>query len=295
MKCCMKLAYYCLLAMLILLQTPAQADDKDNAGADVGHDRVLRVCADPNNLPFSNRAGQGFENRLAKLLGQALNERVEYTWWAQRRGFLRATLNAGRCDVVMGLPSQDSMALTTAPYYRSSYVLVYRTDRHYGINSLDDLKLKHLRIGVHLIGNNSPPPAIALAHRGIIDNVVGYNIYGDYRKANPPLRLIKAVVQGDIDVAIVWGPMAGYFAKHEPVALTIAPLVNLTQDGLPFAFSIGLGVRKGDEVMKARLNAALARKHDAIRALLDTYNVPQVDVIQQPAPLAFRDQPATGE
>ncbi|OIQ70933.1 bacterial extracellular solute-binding protein, family 3 [mine drainage metagenome] len=189
----------------------------------------------------------------------------------------------------MGLPSQDGMALTTAPYYRSSYVLVYRADRNYGIRSLDDPKLKHLRIGVHLIGNNSPPPAIALAHRGIMDNVVGYNIYGDYRQGNPPLRLIKAVAQGDIDVAIVWGPMAGYFAKHEPVSLTIVPLVNSAQDGLPFAFSIALGVRKGDEVMKARLDAALARKHDAIRTLLDVYNVPQVDAVQQPAPLAFRD------
>ena len=289
MKDSLKLAHYGLLAILILLQPPAMANDKVNAGTGVDTGHVLRVCADPNNLPFSNHAEQGFENQLATLLGQALNERVEYTWWAQRRGFLRATLNAGRCDVVMGLPSQDGMALTTRPYYRSSYVLVYRADRNYGIHSLDDSKLKHLRIGVHLIGNNSPPPAIALAHRGIIENVVGYNIYGDYRQANPPLRLIKAVAQGDIDVAIVWGPMAGYFAKHEPVSLTIVPLVNSAQDGLPFAFSIALGVRKGDEVMKAQLDAALARKHDAIHTLLDEYNVPQVDAVQQPAPLTLRD------
>jgi len=279
----MKLSQYCLLAMLILLQAPAWSNNKANADAN----RVLRVCADPNNLPFSNQAGQGFENRLAELLGQTLGEKVEYTWWAQRRGFLRETLNAGRCDVVMGLPSTDTMALTTQPYYRSSYVLVYRTDRDYEIRSLDDPKLKHLRIGVHLIGNNSPPPAIALARRGITDNVVGYSIYGDYREANPPLKLVKAVAHGDIDVAIVWGPMAGYFAKQEPVALTIAPLANSAQDELPFAFSISLAVRKGDEAMKTRLNAALARQRDAIHALLDAYHVPQAEGPQKTSALGL--------
>ncbi|MDD5494576.1 MAG: transporter substrate-binding domain-containing protein [Dehalococcoidia bacterium] len=156
-----------LTFMLILLQASGCVD---NPVADEAN-CVLRVCADPNNLPFSNQAGQGFENRLAELLGQTLGEKVEYTWWAQRRGFLRESLNAGRCDVVMGLPSKDDKALTTHPYYGSSYVLVYRTDRDYGIHSIDDAKLKHLRIGVHLIGNNNPPPAIALARRGMTDNV----------------------------------------------------------------------------------------------------------------------------
>ncbi len=289
MNACLKRRYYCLLTMLAVSLPPAMANDKPRSGTNASNGHVLRVCADPNNLPFSNQAGQGFENKLAKLLGQTLNERVEYTWWPQRRGFLRATLDAGLCDVVMGLPSQDTMVLPTDPYYRSSYVLVYRTDRKYGIHSLDDPKLKHLRIGVHLIGNNSPPPAIALAHRGMIDNVVGYNIYGDYRKANPPLKLIKAVAQGDIDIAIVWGPMAGYFAKHEAIALSIFPLINTAQDGLPFTFSIGLGVRKGDEGMKDKLNAALALKHDSIQRLLDDYNVPQVNTVKQPAPVAFID------
>ena len=271
-----------LLLMLVLLQTPAWSDEQVDAN------RVLRVCADPNNLPFSNQAGQGFENRLAELLAQSLGQTVEYTWRAQRRGFLRETLNAGLCDVVMGLPSKDDKALTTHPYYRSSYVLVYRSDHDYGIRSLDDPKLKRLRIGVHLIGNNSPPPALALARRGMTDNVVSYSIYGDYSEANPPLQLVKGVAQGDIDVAIVWGPMAGYFAKDEPVPLTIVPLTYSQQDRLPLAFSISLAVRKGDEILKAQLNDALSRNRDAIRTLLDGYHVPQVDNLHKTAFLTFR-------
>ena len=235
-----KLACECLIAMLILVQGLAIAEGKVITRNTISSGHVLRVCADPNNMPFSNHAEQGFENRLAKILGQTLHKQVKYTWWAQRRGFLRATLNANQCDLVMGLPSEDSMVLTTAPYYRSSYVVIYRADRNYAIHSLDDLQLKKLRIGVHLIGNNSPPPAIVLAHHGIINNLVGYNIYGDYRQPNPPLQLIKAVVKGDIDVAIVWGPMAGYFAKHEPIDLTIVPLVNTAHDNLPFEFSIAV-------------------------------------------------------
>lgn len=278
-----------VLAILILLQTPAIAKDQATIGTDVHTSNVLRVCADPNNMPFSNHAEQGFENRIAKILGQTLNKQVEYTWWPQRRGFLRETLKADRCDVVIGLPSQDNMVLTTMPYYRSCFVLVFRAERNYAIRSLDDPTLKKLRIGVHLIGNNSPPPAIELAHRGIINNVVGYNIYGDYRQPNPPLELIKAVAHGDIDVAIIWGPMAGYFAKHEPIHLTVVPLVNSTKDELPFAFSIAAGVRKGDESMKSQLNAALLQKQEAIHDLLDEFNVPQVAIIQPPVPGNLKD------
>ena len=289
MNASVRLARHCLLAMLILMQGLAIAEDNVTKGNSVNSGHVLRVCADPNNMPFSNHSEQGFENKLAKILGKSLQKQVEYTWWAQRRGFIRATLNANQCDVVMGLPSEDNMVLTTMPYYRSSYVLMYRADRKYAIHTLDDPQLKKLRIGVHLIGNNSPPPAIALAHRGNINNVIGYNIYGDYRQPNPPLQLIKAVVNGDIDAAIVWGPLAGYFAKHVAIDLTIVPLVNTAHDGLPFAFSIAVGVRKGDEAMKTQLDAALQRNQAAIHALLDEYNVPQVAIGEHPINVSFRD------
>ena len=269
-----------LAAMLLPATTWATGRDQVAVAATspASSKHVLRVCADPNNLPFSNKAGQGFENHLAQLLGDALHEKVEYTWWAQRRGFLRSTLNAGHCDVVMGLPSDIPLALTTQPYYRSSYVLVYRKDKGYDIRGLDDPQLKRLRIGVHLIGDENPPPAMALAQRGITKNVVGYSIYGDYRQPNPPLQLIKAVAHGDIDVAIAWGPMAGYLAKQQPGELAIVPLTAGAQDTMPFEFSISMGVRRNDAALKTQLDSVLRDKHQEIQALLDRYNVPRVAI-----------------
>ena len=175
-------------------------------------ERVLRVCADPNNLPFSNEREEGFENRLAELLARELGaERVEYTWWAQRRGFFRNTLNAGLCDVVMGVPSSVELAATTRPYYRSTYVFVTRADRGLDIRSLDDEALRRVRVGVSIIGDDyaNAPPAHALAQRGIVGNVVGFSVYGDYAQPNPPARIVEAVAAGDVDVAVVWGPLAG--------------------------------------------------------------------------------------
>lgn len=272
----LRLSRFACATTVLLLSAAAWANDSMHAPANADAAHVLRVCADPNNLPFSNKAGQGFENQLAQLLGDALHEKVEYTWWAQRRGFLRSTLNAGRCDVVIGLPSGIPLALTTQPYYRSSYVLVYRKDKGYHIHGLDDPQLMHLRIGVHLIGDENPPPAMALAQRGITSNVVGYSIYGDYRQPNPPLQLIKAVAHGDIDVAIAWGPMAGYLAKQQPGELAIVPLTAGAQDAMPFEFSISMGVRRNDAALKTRLDTVLRDKHQEIQALLDRYNVPRV-------------------
>jgi quinoprotein dehydrogenase-associated probable ABC transporter substrate-binding protein len=237
---------------------------------------VLKVCADPNNLPFSNQAGEGFENRLAQLLGQALGEKVEYTWWAQRRGFIRNTLKAGRCDVVIGVPSNFDQTLTTEPYYRSSYALVYRKNSGYDLHTLDDPQLAKLKIGVHLVGDGISPPAEVLARRGLVDNVVGYSIFGDYRQPNPPARLIEAVARGDVDVAIAWGPLAGYFARHSDLALVVVPLPQSGNAALPFQFSISMGVRRDDVAMRDRLNAVLEQKRPEIHALLEQYGVPDV-------------------
>ena len=177
---------------------------------------ALRVCADPNNLPFSNNRGEGFENRLAAMLAQDLGMRVEYTWWAQRRGFVRQTLDAGECDIVMGMPAGFGRVETTRPYYQSTYVFVSRRDRALGLRSLDDERLKHLRIGVQIIGDDfaNSPPAHALSARNIVRNVVGYSVLGDYSRPNPPARIVEAVAAGDVDVALVWGPLAGYFAPR---------------------------------------------------------------------------------
>ena len=242
--------------------------------------KVLRVCADPNNLPFSNQRGEGFENRLAEIIARELGRKLEYTWWAQRRGFFRNTLNAGRCDVVMGVPSGFERVLTTRPYYRSSYALVYRKDAGYTLRSLDASELRTLKIGLHFIGDDysNPPPAEALARRGIIQNVVGYSIYGDYREPNPPARLIEAVARGDIDVAIAWGPLAGYFAKRQPTKLAVVPLPTPDEpQAQPFEFSIAMGVRKDDKPLRAALDEVLARKRSQITALLKKYGVPLIE------------------
>jgi mxaJ protein len=145
------------------------------------------VCADPNNLPFSNDNGEGFENKIAALIAHDLAVKVEYTWFAQRRGFVRNTLNARACDVVMGIPAASEMMLTTRPYYRSTYVFLTRADCGLNIESLDDPRLAKLRLGVHLIGDDyaNAPPMHALARRGIVKNVAGYSIYGDYSRPQP--------------------------------------------------------------------------------------------------------------
>jgi mxaJ protein len=238
----------------------------------------LRVCADPNNLPFSNARGEGFENRVAELIAAELGTRVEYTWWAQRRGFVRNTLNAGACDVVLGVPAGWDPVLATRPYYRSTYVFVWRRDRGLDVHELDDPRLRTLRVGVQLVGDNgvNTPPAHALANRGIVGNVRGYSVFGDYRGPHPTAAALDAVVAGDVDVAIVWGPVAGYFADRLPAPLAWAPVTPAAEPpGLRFTFAMAVGVRRGDVALRDRVQAALDRRADAVHAILDAYAVPR--------------------
>jgi mxaJ protein len=249
------------------------------APAQVGPQRVLRVCADPNNLPFSNQAGEGFENRLANLVAVDLNARVEYVWWPQRRGFVRNTLAAGTCDVILGVPSSFELAATTRPYYRSSYVFVVRADQPVP-ESLDDPMLRTKQIGVHLIGDDAAntPPAHALSARRMIDNVRGYSIYGDYRRPNPPAELILAVGRGEIDMAIAWGPTAGYFMQQSATPLRAVPVTpEIDPPFLPFVFDIAMGVRHDDPALLAELDAFVLRRRDVIDRLLAAFHVPRVD------------------
>jgi mxaJ protein len=237
----------------------------------------LRVCADPNNLPFSNDKGEGFENRLAELVAHGLGTTLEYAWRPQRRGFVRNTLNEGRCDLIVGVPAGYDPVRTTAPYYRSTYVFVYRKDRGYHITSLADSALRRLRIGIHLAGDENPPPAQALAARGIIDNVKGYSIYGDYSQPDPPARLVEAVAKGDVDVAIVWGPLAGYFARRSAVPLDVVPVPPASDvSGQQWSFDIAMGVRHRDAALAAALDQLLDMDRDVIRRILDDYGVPLV-------------------
>jgi mxaJ protein len=245
---------------------------------------ALKVCSDPNNLPFSNERQEGFENKIADLIARDLNEKVRYTWWAQRRGFVRNTLNAGECDLLIGVPSSFERASTTAPYYRSTYVFVTRRDRHLQIASFDDPILKRLTIGVQMIGDDftNTPPAHALSQRHIVSNVRGYSVYGDYRQPNPPARIIDAVARGDVDVAIAWGPLAGYFAQHQSVPLEITPVSpQIDLPFLPFVYDISMGVRRGDNTLRDRLNAIIAQRRVEIDEILKQYGVPRVDIANQ--------------
>jgi len=245
--------------------------------------RVLKVCADPNNLPFSNEKGEGFENRLAELVARELNARVEYTWFAQRRGFIRHTLGAGLCDVVMGVPANFELVETTRPYYRSTYVFLTREDRNLDIASLDDPSLRSLNIGVHLVGDDysNPPPAHALSQRGLSRNIRGFSIYGNYSVANPPSRLVEAVANKEIDVAIIWGPFAGYFGRRQPVQLRITPVPSVfDQPHLPFAFQIAMGVRKGERDLGLELDRVAERREREISLILAEYGVPAPAEIQ---------------
>ncbi len=240
--------------------------------------RVLRVAADPNNLPFSNQKGDGFENKIAELIARELGAKIEYTWHAQRRGFFRETLKENKADIVIGIPARFELALPTAPYYRSSYVFVYRKDRGLTIHSFDDPQLRKLKVGVQITGNDetNPPPAHALANRGVVDNVVGFTVYGDYAQPNPPARIIEAVAKKEIDVAIAWGPMAGYFVRKSRVPMEVVPVQPAADPSLPFTYSIAMGVRRGDAGLRDDVNRVIAGKQNEINRILDDYGVPRL-------------------
>lgn len=238
-------------------------------------ERKLRVCADPNNLPYSNEAREGIENRLAELIAHDMQAQVEYTWYAERRSFLKNSLGAGLCDVVMGVPQNLDNVATTRPYYTSTYVFVERQDRGLKIASLNDPRLEQLRIGIHLVSENYAPPAHLLATRGIAKQLIGYRLTGKADEANPPARLIEAVAHGDVDVAIVWGPFAGYFAKLQNVPLAITPVTPSAFMQIPFNYAMAVAVRKGDDALRAEIEAALARNCKQIDALVMEYGIPK--------------------
>jgi mxaJ protein len=281
-SCCLGLVAIALVINAALSPpSPLVAAEKDE----------LKVCADPNNLPFSKADGAGFENKLAELVAAELGKHVIYSWWAQRRGFVRSTLNAELCDVVMGVPVGYELVEPTRPYYRSTYVFVSQAGRNFDVTSIKDPRLNDLKIGVHLIGSNgmNTPPSLALGQQNIVQNVVGYMIYGDYREPDPPARLMEAVEKGDIDIAAAWGPLAGYAAKISAVPLTVFPITE-TEDFAPlrFQFDIAMGVRKGDHALKARLDDLIARKQPEIRALLESYGVPLVQASSRAAETGIR-------
>lgn len=238
--------------------------------------QLLKVCGDPFNLPFSNERQEGFENKIAELVARELNDSLVYTWWPHRRGFVRNTLRVGMCDLIIGVPKGFDPVLTTKPYYRSTYYFVYRQDRHLDIRSLDDTILRHLKIGVKIIGYDytNTPPAHALSVRGVVGNLVGFGNFLN-EAADHPGDIIDAVAKDSVDVAIVWGPLAGYWAKREPVPLTFVALPDSDPpSGMIFAFDIAMGVRRADKEFKAQIDSVIERRHGEIIGILQNYSVP---------------------
>lgn len=258
--------FLCLSAVLISYAAQTLA----------GAPTVLRVCADPNNLPFSNQQGEGFENKLAELVAADLGAKLEYAWWSQRKSFVKNTLDAGRCDVIMGIPALIDSVDATKPYYRSSYVFVSRHDRSLQASSLADPRWSQWKIGVHVVGDDYAPPAAALARQGITKNIISYSLFGEFGEPNPPRKLIDAVANGDIDIAIAWGPLAGYFAKQESAALDIVPVSPPMFLSIPFTYDVSIGVRKGNDELKKELDRVLANNSAAVQQLLARYGIPQV-------------------
>jgi len=238
--------------------------------------RVLRVCADPNNMPFSNVRTDGFENKLAEMFVGKFGAKLEYTWWSERKFFIRNSLDQGLCDVVMGVPATLQSITATVPYYRSPYVFVPRRARKLEITSLNDPRLENWRIGIQVVGDDFAPPAYALARRGITANIVEFSLFGEYSEPNPPARIIEAVARGDIDLAIVWGPFAGYFAKTAKSSLDVVPVSPAVFLAVPFTYEISLGVRKGNRALKAELNGVLESESAEVEKILAEYGVPQV-------------------
>jgi mxaJ protein len=233
--------------------------------------RDLVVCADPDSLPFSRQDGTGFENRIAELVAQDLGARLVYRWQPLRRGVVRKTLGAGLCDVLMGVPADPAGLATTIPYYRSSYALVTRKDWGAPIGSFDDARLRTSRVGVPLIGADgaAAPPALALARQGVVDNVTGFPVYGALPIAQ---RMVDALADGEIDIALVWGPTAGYYARRAKVPIELAPAPD---DGsVPESFAIAIAVRDDERVLRDDINTALARGRSRIDAVLTEYGVP---------------------
>jgi mxaJ protein len=241
--------------------------------------RELRVCADPANLPASNERREGFENRIVEILAKDLGATVAYTWWAQRRGFIRNTLNSGVCDLIPGVPSGLEMLRTTDPVFRSAYTFVTRQDGPQ-ITSLDDPALRDLKVGVQLVGDDgfNTPPAHALARRGIVGNVRGYRVIADEDGPGSSARIVKAVADGEVDVALVWGPAAGYFAERQHTPLRVVPIEPVSDGpGWPMAFDMAMGVRKTDLALRDEIDAAIARNRAEIDRVLGEFRVPRVE------------------
>ena len=234
--------------------------------------KILRVCADANSLPFSNKKEEGFENKIARLIAEELKQPIRYNWWPQTIGFVRNTLRLRRCDLIVGIGTGNELVQNTNPYYRSIYTMVYRQDSGLKATSLSDPALKSLRFGV-IAGT---PPATLLAKYGLIGQARPYHLTVDTRFFSPTRQAIEDVAAGKIDIALIWGPTAGYFAKRQKAALVVVPLLN-EQTGVRLDFRVSMAVRANENDWKRQLNRILKRLKPKIDRILKDYGGPLLD------------------
>jgi quinoprotein dehydrogenase-associated probable ABC transporter substrate-binding protein len=241
--------------------------------SDLVNRQVLRVCADPANMPFSNQKGEGFENKIADIIGDELGIPVEYTWFPQAVGFTRNTLLAKRCDVIIGTGQGDELVLNTNHIYRSAYALIYKPGTGLdGVTSLFDPRLKDKRVGV-VIGS---PPADLINKAGLMGKARPYRMMVDRRYDSPGEDMVKDIRAGEIDAGVLWGPIAGYFAGQGGEKLTVVPLIEDSKQGRT-EFRITGGVRQGDDVWKRQLNDVIRKRQADIDKVLLEYGVPLID------------------
>jgi quinoprotein dehydrogenase-associated probable ABC transporter substrate-binding protein len=276
------------LAMLCIamLAAPAERPHAQGAGLDLQLElvdpKVLRVCADPNNLPFSNEKGEGFENKVSELLAAKLDKKLAYVWYPQATGFVRNTLGAHRCDLIPGFPQGDELVQSTNPYYRTAYALVIKPGT--GLDDLDrlgDPRLVGKRIGI-VAGT---PPATYLAVNGLMRSAKPYPLVVDTRVDSSAQAMMRDLAGGEIDVGILWGPMAGYYARQANPPLRVVPLLK-ESGGPQLAFRIAMGVRATDQNWKRQLNRLIAENQPDLNRLLLSFGVPLLDERDRPITIA---------
>lgn len=261
-----------LVVCLLCAGVWSQAVQAAGATREARHSNVLRVCADPGNLPFSSRDEKGFENRIASLLADELGRPLQYHWWPQTIGFVRNTLRVRECDVIIGIATGNELVQNTNPYYRSVYAMVFREDAGIDAESLSDPVFRELRLGV-VAGT---PPATLVARYELLDRVKPYLRTVDTRHFSPARQAIEDVARGEIDVALIWGPIAGYYATRHETPLTVRPLVH-EPEGVRLDFRVSMAVRHSEQTWKRELNTLLRRLQPQIDTILAEYGVPLLD------------------
>ena len=262
-----------IAAMFLCAKAMAQAVERPELSIELIDPKVLRVCADPNNMPFSTDKGEGFENKLAALLAEKLGKGLSYSWYPQATGFVRNTLAAHKCDVIMGIPQGDDLVQVTNPYYRTAYALVFKPEHGLdGVDTLGDPRLKGKRIGV-VAGT---PPGNNMAANGLMASAKPYPLIIDTRVDSSAAAMMHDLASGDIDAGVLWGPMAGYYARQSPSTVTVVPLIKETA-GPRLAYRIAMGVRYTDQEWKRQLNRTIQDNQGAISRLLLSFGVPLLD------------------